>query len=155
MKLVQRMFEDVGRRSCVQVGECLSEEFEVKVGVHQRSVLSPLLFIIMLKVLSREFRAGVPWKDIYADELVIIADSMEECVRRLLTWNESMERKGLRVNTGKTKIMICGLRLDLLQSSGKFPCALCRTGVGSSSIQCSGCKHWVQAPERGSQLQML
>ena len=106
VKLVQRMFENVGRRSCVQVGECLSEEFEVKVGVHQRSVLSPLLFIIMLKVLSSEFLAGVPWEDIYADDLVIIPDSMEECVRRLLTWKESMERKGLRVNTGKTKIMI-------------------------------------------------
>ena len=36
------------------------EEFEVKVGVHQGSVLSPLLFIIVLEALSREFRSGVP-----------------------------------------------------------------------------------------------
>ena len=33
-----------------------------------------------------------------------------------------MEKKGLRVNAGKTKIMICGTGLDLLQSSGEFPC---------------------------------
>ena len=26
---------------------------------------------------------------------------------------------------------------------GEFPCALCHTGVGSSSIFCDGCKHWV------------
>ena len=39
----------------------------------------------------------------YADALVIIADSMEECVRSLLTWKEGMERKGLRVNAGKNK----------------------------------------------------
>ena len=39
--------------------------------------------------------------------------------------------------------MICGTRLDLLQSSGKFPCAVCRTGVGSNSIFCKECKHWV------------
>ena len=32
---------------------------------------------------------------------------------------------------------------DLLQNSGEFPCAVCRTGVGSNSIFCSGCKHWV------------
>ena len=32
---------------------------------------------------------------------------------------------------------------DLLQSSGEFPCAVCRTGVGSNSIFCKGCKHWV------------
>ena len=29
---------------------------------------------------------------LYADALVIIADSMDECVRRLLTWMEGMER---------------------------------------------------------------
>ena len=54
-----------------------------------------------------------------------------------------MEKKGLRVNAGKTKIMICGTGLNLLQSSGKFPCAVCCTGVGSNSIFCNGCKHWV------------
>ena len=25
----------------------------------------------------------------------------------------------------------------------RFPCAACRTGVGSNSIFCKGCKHWV------------
>ena len=49
----------------------------------------------------------------------------------------------LRVNAGKTKIMICGTGLDLLQSSGEFPCAVCHTGVGSNNIFCKGCKHWV------------
>ena len=33
--------------------------------------------------------------------------------------------------------------LNLLQSSGKFQCAVCRTGVGSNSIFCNGSKHWV------------
>ena len=136
-----RMYSNA--RSRVRVGEGYSEEFEVKVGVHQGSVLSPLLFIIVLEALSREFRCGVPWEDLYADDLVIIAESLEECVRRLLTWKEAMEEKGLRVNAGKTKIMICGMGLDLLQSSGEFPCAVCRTGVGSNSIFCKGCKHWV------------
>ena len=35
-----------------------SAEFEVKVRVHQGSVLSPLLFIIVLEALSHEFHAG-------------------------------------------------------------------------------------------------
>ena len=39
-------------RSCVRVGEGYSEEFEVKVGVHQGSVLSPLFFIIVPEALS-------------------------------------------------------------------------------------------------------
>ena len=41
------------------------------------------------------------------------------------------------------KIMICGTGLDLLQSSSEFSCAVCRTGVGSNSIFCNGCKYWV------------
>ena len=86
---------------------------------------------------------GSPWKDLYVEYLVIIAESLEKCVRRLLTWNETMKEKGLRVNAGKTKIMICGTGLDLLQSSDEFPCAVCRTGVGCNSIFCNGCKHWV------------
>ena len=60
-----------------------------------------------------------------------------------MTWKEAMEKKGLRVNAGKTKIMICGTGLDLLQNSGEFPCAVYCTGVGSNSIFCNGCKHWV------------
>ena len=65
---------------------------------------------------------------------------IEECVRKLLTWKEAMEEKGLRVNAGKMKIMICGTGL---QNSGKFPCAVCCTEVGINSIFCNGCKHWV------------
>ena len=97
----------------------------------------------MLEALSCEFHCGVPWEDLYAGDLVIIAESLEDCVRRLLAWKEAIEEKGLRVNAGKTKIMFCGMGLDLLQSSGEFPCAVCRTGVGSNSIFCKGCKHWV------------
>ena len=134
VRLAQRMYANTW--SPARVGEGYSEEFEVKVGVHQGSVL-----IIVLEALSREFRSGVPCEDLYADDL-IIAESLEECVSRLLTWKEAMEKKGLRVNAGKTKIMICGTGLDLLQSSGEFPCAVCHTGVGSNSI-CNGCKHWV------------
>ena len=51
--------------------------------------------------------------------------------------------KGLRVNAGKMKFMICGTVLDLLQSSGKIPCTVCCTGVGSNSIFCIICKHRV------------
>ena len=93
VRLVQGMYANA--RSRVRVGEGYREEFEVKVGVHQGSVLSPLFVIIMLEALSREFRSVVPWEDLYADDLGIVAESLEECVRRLLTSKEAMEKKGL------------------------------------------------------------
>ena len=44
----------------MKVNGGLSKAFAVRVGVHQGSVLSPLLFIIVLEALSREFREGLP-----------------------------------------------------------------------------------------------
>ena len=118
VRLVQGMYAN--ERSYVRVSEGYREVFEVKVGVHQGSILSMLLFIIVLEALSRKFRSGFPWEDLNSDDLVIIAESLEDCVGRLLTWKEAMEEKGLRVNAGKKKIMICGMGLDPLQSSGEF-----------------------------------
>ena len=53
VRLVQGMYANTRSRVCV--GEGYSEEFEVK--VLQGSVLSPLLFIIVLEALSREFHS--------------------------------------------------------------------------------------------------
>ena len=64
-----------------------------------------------------------------------------------------MEKKGLRVNAGKTKFMIFSTRLDLMQSSGEYPCAVCCTGVGNNKIYCNGCKIW--AHKKCSGLQRL
>ena len=90
MRLVQGMYANM--RSWVRICEGYSKEFEVKVPVHQGSLLSPLLFIIVLEALSLEFCAGVevPWEDLYADDLVIVAGSLEKCVRRLLIWKEAL-----------------------------------------------------------------
>ena len=67
MRLVQGIYANA--RSRVRVAEGFSKEFEVKVG-SIRDPYSPLLFIIVLEALSREFSAGVPWEDLYADDLL-------------------------------------------------------------------------------------
>jgi len=38
-----------------------SKAFEMGVSVHQGSMLSPVLFVIVLEALSREFRKGYQW----------------------------------------------------------------------------------------------
>jgi len=48
---------------------------EVKVGMHQGSAISPLLFVIVMEALSREFRVALPWELLYADDLVVIAET--------------------------------------------------------------------------------
>ena len=39
--------------------------------------------------------------------------------------------------------MILGRDLHTLQTSGKYPCAVCRKGVRNNSNFCSGCSFWV------------
>ena len=88
------------------------------------------------------FHSGVLLEDLYADDLVVIAESLKECVRRLSAQKEAMEEKGPSKHR-KDEDDDLWYWSGPLQSSGEFPSAICRTGVGSSSIFCNSCKHWV------------
>ena len=46
--------------SAVRVNNTVGRKFNVKVRVHQGSVLSPLLFIMVLEALSKAFRSHLP-----------------------------------------------------------------------------------------------
>jgi hypothetical protein len=127
----------------VRLNGRVSKGFNVKVGVHQGSVLSPLLFIIVMEALSQHFRGGLPMELLYADDLVLMAESEVELVEKIRKWKSGMEDKGLRVNMGKTKVMRCGVDAGQVQKSGKYPCGVCSKGVGLNSIQCTTCKAWV------------
>src|SRR2546425_7179433 len=119
-----------------------SESFEVKVGVHQGSVLNPILFNIVMQTIADNFKNGLPWELLYADDLVLLAESRLELVKRLTEWMARLKEKGLRVNIGKTKIMNCKVGVGRVENSGKYPCGVCREWVGDNSIWCTSCK-WI------------
>ena len=62
-------------RTVVRTKQGYSTEFEVKVGVHQGSVLSPLLFVAMMEVVTQGVKEGLPWELLYTDDLVLVAQS--------------------------------------------------------------------------------
>ena len=76
---------------------------------------------------------------------MISAETEEGLKMKLNKWKTEMEAKGLRVNMGKTKIMVSGVNLQTLKDSGEYPCSVCRKGVGSNSIYCAGCSHVVDS----------
>ena len=64
--------------------------FEVTVGMHRGSALSPLLFVMVTEALSREFRVALPWELLYADDLVVIAEAEDDLIKRLNEWKDFM-----------------------------------------------------------------
>ena len=94
------------------MGSAYSEEFEVKVGVHQGSVLSPLLFAIVVGLITENARRGVVNELLYADDLVIMSKDMEYLKKRFWNRKDALESKGLKVNTRKTKLMVAGQKAN-------------------------------------------
>jgi len=75
-------------------GSELSEEFEVKVGVHQGSVFSPLIFAIVADVVTESVRNGLMSEMLYADDLVLTSETMEGLREKFWKWKEAFESKG-------------------------------------------------------------
>ena len=141
VRMVMAMYS--GSKSRVRINNVLGNKFSVKVGVYQGSVLRPLLFIIVLEALSSECKNRSMWELLYADDLVIIAESLKELEDSYCSWKNSIESKGLGVNMKKTKVMVSALYHGPIFQSGKHSCGVCFEGVGVSSIICTLCNHWV------------
>ena len=104
-----------GAKTRVRVGSANSEEFKVKVGVHQGSVLLPLRFEIVVDVLTENARKGVVNELLYADNLVL-STIMEDLKERFWNKKDALESKGLKVNTRKAKVMVSRSKAELFKS---------------------------------------
>jgi len=98
------MYMYTGAKSFVSTVYDNSSGFEVKLGMHQGSALSPLLFVIVMETISREFRVALPWKVLYADDLVVIAETEEDLIKRLNEWKNNVQDRGMRVNMNKPRL---------------------------------------------------
>ena len=108
-----------------------------------------------MEVLSREFCTSCLWEVLYADDLTLIATTLDLFMEKLKLWKDDMENKGLDVNMGKTIVMICGKGFDTTKLSGKYPCSIYRRGVWVNSIFCTGYDAWVQKKCSGIKVRLV
>ena len=140
VRAVMSLYE--GAKTRVRVGSDLSDEFEVKVGVHQGSVLSPLVFAIVVDVVTESAREGVLSELLYADDLVLTSESMEGLREKFWKWKGAFESKGLKVNLGKTKVVVSGAE-EAATVSKVDSCGICKKRVMANSVLCEKCGKWI------------
>ena len=112
----------VNSRACVRVGNCISEWFDVRVGLRQGCVMSPWLFNIFMDGVVREVngsvRGGLNLVDVegnawrvsqllFADDTALVAESEEELQQLVEGFGRVCTRRKLRINESKSKVMRC------------------------------------------------
>ena len=102
-----RMFEGMYEKTTrVVVGEGASEEFEVKIGLRQGSVLIPLLFIAIVVLISKKtVMKDAMRKLLYADDMALVANGKQETLEE---WNGLFSRHGLKINLETTEVLHIG-----------------------------------------------
>ncbi|KAK3571223.1 hypothetical protein QTP86_005426 [Hemibagrus guttatus] len=96
VRVVQDMYER--SRTVVRCAVGQTEEFNVEVGLHQGSALSPFLFAMVMDQLSEEVRQESPWTMMIADDIVICSESREQVEENLERWRFALERRGMKVS---------------------------------------------------------
>ena len=67
-----------------------------------------------------------------------MAPTMEQLGGRMAQWRASLVDKALKMNAGKSKVMVSS-------SGGKMivNCGICGRGVQTNSVQCTVCIKWI------------
>ena len=76
---------------------------EIELGLHHRSALSPLLFVIIIYVITEDTEDGTSWAMMFLDDLVLCDPNRDMVELRLEMWRECMENNGLKVSRAKTQ----------------------------------------------------
>ena len=81
-------------------------------------------------------------KVLYAHDLVSMSESIENLKEKFLKLKETFERKELKVNLKKIKVMVSGSKGGILKSKPD-PCAKCGKTVMANSVMWTKCGKWV------------
>jgi len=116
-RVLKEYYEKV--QSAVRLDGGNTEWFDVDVGVRQGCVISPMLFDVFVDQLARKVKAlklGVEAGAerlallLYADDIVVLADSARELQKMMRAVEGFCERWRMQVNMSKTKVMKFGTR---------------------------------------------
>ncbi|XP_022203759.2 uncharacterized protein LOC111060407 [Nilaparvata lugens] len=119
---LQRAIKSVFNNVTAVVRTCgqISGPLQMRRGIKQGDSLSPLLFTMVMdeihKICKRRtgrmtvghwnLRPIFAQALLFADDIVLIADSERKLKAAVIEWNEEIKRKGMELNINKSKVMV-------------------------------------------------
>ena len=142
LRAVQSFY--VESRACVRNGSEVSDWFPVKVGLRQGCVMSPWLFNVYMDGVVREVNVRASGRGVsvlgvngavcqvsqllFADDTALVADSEENLRKLVAEFGRVCERRKLKVNIAKSKVMKCSRRVDDDDDGGGGGINVCLNG---------------------------
>ncbi|XP_055700518.1 uncharacterized protein LOC129800269 [Phlebotomus papatasi] len=83
----------------------VGERFGVRVGVHQESALSPLLFNAVIVYLTSSIQIEVLWTLLHADYVVLMDKTRDHLQCRVDLWKEALEGGLFKISRSRTEYM--------------------------------------------------
>jgi hypothetical protein len=96
-----------GRLTSVRTSDGDTNDFPINIGMHQGSALSPYLFALMMDEVTRDIQGGIPWRMLFADDVVLVDESRMGVDQKLGVVKTNFEAKGFRLSRSKTEYMMC------------------------------------------------
>jgi hypothetical protein len=103
--LIKDMYDNVV--TSVRTSDGDTDDFPIRIGLHQGSALSPYLFDLVMDEVTRDIQGDIPWCMLFADDVVLVDDSRTGVNRKLELWRRTLESKGFRLSRTKTEYMRC------------------------------------------------
>jgi hypothetical protein len=79
--LIKDMYDNVV--TSVRTSDGDTNDFPVNIGLHQKSALSPYLFALVIYEVIRDIQGGIPWRMLFADDVVLVHESRTEVDQKL------------------------------------------------------------------------
>ena len=99
--IINDIYEDSITLVNTTVGE--TGVIEIKKGLHQGSALSPLLFIIIMNVITEDIEEKTAWAMLFADDIVPSGENCDQVEGRLELWRARLADVGLKLSRKKTE----------------------------------------------------
>ena len=93
---------------------------------------------MVVDVVTEFAREGVLCELLCADDLVQMSETIKGLRNKFIKWKEAFECKGLKVNLGKTTVMVSGgISKEGMSKSKVDPCGDCSLRVKENSVLCA------------------